>query len=369
MRIGIDARMYGAKATTGIGTYIEQLTNHLFAVDQTNEYVLFLKPEVYKTFTPPNPRVKAVIADVHWYTAKEQLVMPRLLLKEKLDLVHFPHFNGALLYPKKSVVTIHDITPYFFPGPLVQRSLVRRLGYQAIFKGTTRRAKKIITISNHTKNLLQKHFHTPEHKIAVTSLGFESQLPVVPANSAEIVKQYDVNQPYIFYAGPWRDHKNLPALVRAFDIIKKDTPNLQLVLGGPRDDRYTAVDEAIKASPYAADVITPGFVPADHLAALYAQAAIFVLPSFSEGFGLTALEALACGTPVAASNTTSVPEVLQDAAVYFDPHTPEDIARAISLILNSDELRQALLERGKLIVPQYRWEACAQATLQVYQGC
>lgn len=369
MRIGIDARMYGPEATTGIGVYIKNLTDHLFLIDQKNEYVLFMLDPAYSQFQPPNPRIKKVKVDCPWYSWSEQQSLPGILLKHKLDLVHFPHFNVPIFYPKKFVVTIHDITPKFFPGPQVKKSLIRKLGYQIVFRTALKRAEKIITVSDHTKKNLDKFFNAPANKIQTIHIGFNSDLkPITEQNVIQDLKnKYQITKPFIFYVGVWRDHKNLPGLINAFNILKSEYRlDYQLVLAGKQDPKYPEIKQTIANSPFESDIILPGYVSDSELPLFYNAAKLFVLPSFCEGFGLVALESMACHTPVIGSKTTSLPEILEDAALYFDPKNPKEIAGIINKVLTDDNLYQNLQKQGLEQIKKYSWQDCAKKTLMIY---
>ena len=371
MKIGIDARMYGAAATTGIGVYIEKLTQHLFALDQQNEYVLFLRQPAFGQFQPPNQRVTKVLLDLPWYSWPEQLKLPAILKKYRLDLVHFPHFNLPIFYSGKYIVTIHDITPKFFPGPLARKSIIRRFGYNLVFKTSLRKAVKIITISQHTKDNLIKYFQADPDKIQVIYLGVDSPLKISQNQGgiAPIKKKFGITKPFILYVGVWRDHKNLPGLVAAFDLIKTQyRQDCQLVLAGQNDPRYPEIQTAIKHSKFKEDIITPGFVAPNDLAGLYQAAELLVIPSFAEGFGLVALEALSYQTPVVASQTTSLPEIIGPAGLYFDPHQPTAMAQVINQVLADKNLSQRLIQAGPSKIKAYDWQKTAQQTLALYRS-
>ncbi len=368
MRIGIDARMFGPESTTGIGAYIKNLIEELLLIDNKNEYVLFLKEPVYSSYICPNERVKKVKVDIPWYSLSEQLKFPFILFKENLDLVHFPHFNAAVFYPKKFIVTVHDITPRFFPGPLAKKNILRRIGYNLVFKLSVLRAKKIITISEHTKNNLINYYKINPNKIEITYLGVnDSFQPVTDSQQLVNVKnKYRISKPFILYLGVWRDHKNLPNLIHAFEILKKGGLDAQLVLGGQPDERYPEINLTIEKSEFKEDIVCPGFVDQIDLPALYTAAEIFALPSFCEGFGLVALEALSCNTPVVASNTTSLPEILKGNAKYFDPHNSKQMAEVILNVL-SDELYRKNVRNGYQELSKiYKWKKTAEETLNIY---
>ena len=370
MRIGIDARMYGAQATTGIGTYIKQLTDALFLIDKTNEYVLFMRPEMLKTFIPPSPRIRIVEADIPWYSWSEQMKLPAIIAREQCDIVHFPHFNVPLFYRGRYVVTIHDLTPKFFPGPNVRRSFVRKFAYEMVFRRGIHRAEKVITISNHTKKQLNTYHLAVMRNVAVIGLGVDGQYTpnISPEKLSAIKEKYRIKKPYIVYVGVWRDHKNIPGLVKAFECIHRDHGiDAQLVLCGTPDDRYPEVIAAIEHSPVRSDIVLPGFVDDADLPGLYAGATANILVSFAEGFGLVALEAAACGTPTVCSNSTSVPEVMGDAVLSCDPKDSADIAEKIALMFTDELMRKTLSARGIERAQSYRWDECARKTLDIYQ--
>ncbi len=371
MKIGIDCRMYGPESTTGIGNYIKNLTSNLFLIDKKNDYILFMKDPIFSSFSLPGKKVKKVKIDFPWYSFAEQTAFLKILLEHKLDLIHFPQFNIPIFYPKKFIVTIHDITPKFFPGPNIKKSLVRRICYHKVFNSAVKKSKKIITVSNHTKNQIVKNFNTPKDKIKVIYLGIEEKFKLISNKKqiTDLMSEYGISKPFIFYVGVWRDHKNLPNLVEAFDILKNHLNlDIQMVLGGNPDDRYPEIIKAVEKSKNRNDIIMPGFISENELPIFYNAAELFVLPSFCEGFGLVAIESLACGTPVASSNTTSVPEIIQDSGIYFNPENPKDIAAAIKNILTDREAYLSLKIRGMEHVKKYSWLNCAKKTLQVYQS-
>lgn len=371
MKIGIDARMYGPKACTGIGQYIRQLTNVLFDIDKENEYVIFLKKEMYDQFETSNARVKKVLADEHWYGYKEQLVLPFIFYKEKVDLMHFPNFNHPIFYKKPFIITIHDITPFFFPGHKAGSSKYRKWAYDTVFRHGMKRSKKIIAVSQSTKDLIIKYFKVNPDKIAVTYEGVDDKFKKIQDNDIinKVKNKYKIDKDFIFFVGVWRNHKNVEGLVRAFDILKKIYKwEGKLVIGGQEDSHYKLVSQIINKLNLNDEVIRPGFISDDELPVFFNMAKAFVNPSFIEGFGLNNLEAHACGCPVVSSNSTSLPEVSGDAAMFFDPKEVEEMARRINTVLTDEKLRKEMVKRGYEQVKKFSWENCAKQTLEVYKS-
>ena len=368
MKIGIDARMYG-RQQTGIGTYIKCLTDYLFKIDDKNEYVLFLLEPEFSRFKPPTPRVKKQKVTSHWYSWREQLKFPLELSKVKVDLMHFPHFNSPIFYPQKSIVTIHDITPRFFPGHKMG-SLIRRTGFRIVFNSTVKKARLIITPSQATKGDLIKYFKVPAKKIRVIYEGTEPDFRVIK-NHGKIEKlkeKYGLAKPFILYVGVWRNHKNIVGLIKAFDILlKKYKGDYQLVIAGKEDSYYPEIKKIHQQLGLKDRIIYPGFVPDKELPLIYNAASLFALPSFYEGFGLVALEAMACGTPVVSSKTASLPEVLGSAAIFFDPKNPEEMAEVLARVLKDNNLQKDLIIKGLERAEKYSWSQMAKETLKIYE--
>ncbi len=370
MKIAIDARMYGATQFSGIGTYIQKLTDELFKIDQENEYILFLREPEFSKFNPPSDRVKKVLTDVPHYSYAEQTRFVTELLKYKFDVIHFPHFNAPILLPKKSVCTIHDITPFFFPGHKA-KSGFRKWAYRTVFRSTMRKARKIIAISNSTKRDIVKNFHINDKKIKIIYEGVDDSFRIIDNHDiiCKVKEKFGITKPYIFFVGVWRSHKNIEGLIKAFNLIKKEQKlDIQLVLGGREDLHYTNVRQEIQNSPFKEDIITTGFIKSSELPLLYNGAEVFVVPSFIEGFGLIAIEAQNCGTSVASTNTSSMPEVLGESALYFEPDNHQEMANQIIRIFNEANTKKILLDKAKLNITRFSWEKCAEQTLEIYQN-
>jgi len=368
MRIGIDARMYG-KNVSGIGTYVKNITDQIFELDKDNDYYIFLLEPNFSEFKIPNSRVHKVKVDSYWYSYAEQTKFLKAINKQKLDLMHFPHFNAPIFYSGKRIHTIHDITPKFFPGHK-QKSWYRKKAYQMTIRASLKKSAKIITISQNTKTDLMKHFNTAADKIEVTYLGIEDQFKKVEnyAKIKELKDKYGITKPYLFFISAWRNHKNFQGLIKAFETLKNQYKlDYQLVLGGKEDPHYPNIRQEINNSDYKEDIITLGFVPDNELPLFYNSADIFVLPSFYEGFGIIGLEAMACGTPVVSSNSTSLPEILGDAAIYFEPNDVLEMASKINNLINNQKLKEELINKGFQQITKYSWKECAKKTITIYQ--
>ncbi len=366
MKLGIDCRIISSRFT-GIGRYTHELVTRLIAhnekKDNPDQIVLFFNDPEYYEFTTNSPHVKKILVNARHYSLAEQTKFLRALNKEKCDLVHFPHFNIPILYKRPFIVTIHDLTLSLFPGRKMTR-LHHRIAYHKTIKNAVKKAKKIIAVSKHTKKDIIEHLKVSPEKITVIYHGIGQEF--APTNNTQALEKYAIPGPYLLYTGVWRNHKNLKRLIQALGILKKTTP-LKLVITGNPDPHYPEVQETVKQLGLQDDVIFPGFVSEDELVQLYANAKIYVFPSLYEGFGFPPLEAMKCGTPVVASNASSIPEICgPQNAVFFDPQDPQDIAEKIIKVYNNSELQQQLITNGLSHSAQFSWEEMVAQTTKLY---
>ncbi|MEK7508419.1 MAG: glycosyltransferase family 1 protein [Patescibacteria group bacterium] len=365
MKIGIDARMFGPKQG-GLGRYVEQLVLNLEKMDQSNDYVIFLNQTNFNNYQPQNPRFKKVLAGIKWYGWREQFDLPALIKKSRVDLMHWPHWNVPFFYRGPFVVTIHDLILIHYPsrvsstlGPVTY--WLKYLVFRFILWHAIVRAKKIITPSEFTKKDILKHFSVPADKIVVTYEGVGEFMAGDDKLSPAVKK------PYMLYVGVAYPHKNLAGLMDAFKIFyEKYSKEYNLILAGPDNYFYRKLKYPRLFGGQAISYI--GFVSDSELRALYKNASLYVFPSLYEGFGLPGLEALSFGLPVVAAGNSCLPEILGEAALYFDPRDPEEMARVISQALKDGNLRVTLAQKGAKQLGRYQWKKCAQETLQIYKN-
>jgi glycosyltransferase involved in cell wall biosynthesis len=375
MKIAIDARFY-RKSTGGIGRYTRNLIKELANIDSNNEYTIFITPSDEQEFdqeidSKKHKNFHKFVLSITHFTLNEQTRFLNILNKENFDLVHFANFNHPILYRKKFVTTIHDLTILLFPAKGAQRSYFRRLAFEKVIKNAVYSSNKIISISNSTKRDLENHLRVNPKKIEVVYEGIdENYQPIKSQSKIEKFKaKYNIDKPYILFVSQWRPHKGLPELIKAFEILKeKYFLEHKLVLVGKSDNNFPEVISAVDNCKYSQDIIRPGFVVEEDLPYFYAASDVFVFPSHYEGFGLPPLEAMSSGVPVAASNISSMPEVLGNAAVYFDPYNPSDIAKQIFSIVSNNKFKQQLIKDGVKQAKKYSWHKMAKETLAVYES-
>lgn len=363
MRIGIDARMYGPKVGGGgLGRYVEQLVAKLQEIDRENRYVLFLRKENFDLCPITNSNFEKRLADIHWYTFDEQRFLPKIIDVEKLDLVHFPHWNVPLLIRTPFVVTIHDLILLDEPssakattlGPF--RYAIKRFGYRAALKNAVLRSKKIIAVSQATKLSILKHFPMidPE-KIKVVYEGVTSLKPMEHMEHME----------HILYIGNSYPHKNLKTLLDAFKIFSAKESEAKLVLAGQKDLFSDAIEKYARQQGIERVEFFRN-IDDEKLAELYAKARLYVSPSRLEGFGLPALEAMSMKVPVIAARAGSLPEVLGEAAEYFDPNDTNELADLLEKLWRDETRRNELVTRGIEQAEKYSWRLMAEQILGIY---
>ena len=399
VRIGIDARFVGP-AGTGLGKYTEKLIENLKKIDSQNQYFIFLRKENWD-YLKLGKNFKKILADVPWYSLSEQVKLPKIFEKQSLDLLHVPHFNAPIFYKGLFIITIHDLIHHQFSessvttkNPLIFK--IKRFGYRFVINYAIKNSQKILVPSNFVKNELIKTFGVNPQKITVTYEAAEeeycdNQKPAfVPSSgrretrNQKLLDEYHIKTPFIVYVGNAYPHKNLEKFLQAFKILvhsskftvhstkgsvnhQLSTKNLKLILVCSRDVFWQRLAKQVHDQKLNGRVIMTGYIPARELSVIFRQAKAYVFPSLSEGFGIPGLNAMAAGLPVVCSNIPTLKEVYKDAALYFNPHSPKDIAAKINQVLIDKKTRSDLVEKGREQVKKYSWQKMAKETLEAYQ--
>lgn len=376
-RIGIDARLYGPSGK-GLGRYIQEITDRVVSLDKDNQYIIFLSPHSVGDCQINQENVEKVVMTERWYTLAEQLAWPKLIRRHRLDLLHVPHFNAPLICPCRLVITIHDLILTKFPSrrastlsPIVY--WLKNLAYRLVISRAVKQAKVILTVSEFTKRDIIEQLAVPASKIVVTYNGvadFSQRRADKKLADKQVLLSYNIKQPYLLYVGNAYPHKNLEWLIRLFKIWSVNHQDFSLVLVGGHDYFYQRLAKLVASlwsGQTKAPVILPGFVPDEQLAVLYRSAALYIFPSRYEGFGLPALEAMSYGCPVVSSNSSCLPEIFGQAAVYFADNQMDSAIMAIDQLLNNPSQRQQIVQRGFEQIKLYSWATCAEQTLAIYR--
>lgn len=384
MRIGIDCRKIlnpEAGEVGGVAHYTHYLVRELLTIDHDNEYVLFFDNRIANT--KPYEKKNVTIRAFPFYQYKRYLpiayshmLISAFITREKLDVYHAPATILPYLYAGRSVITVHDLAIYEHPDWFPSKYLSRQqFSTRMLVPQSVRAAKEIIAISEHTKHDIKKHFHVHDERIHVIPLGVAPE-SVDDDAIRKTRAHFRLPAQYALFLGTIEPRKNIEGLIAAFRAAFSKFKTIQtLVIAGGRgwknESIFTAVAIANKAlEPWQGGhppVRFLGPVSHEHKLALISGATAFVWPSFYEGFGLPVLEAMALGTPVLTSNTTSLPEVAGDAALLVNPRDERAIAEALIRLDREDELRQSLVEKGRVRAQQFSWRTTAEKTLEVYR--
>lgn len=383
MRIGVNGFFLG-QPTTGSGQYTENLLRELLGLDTENQYVLF--PPSFQWSA--GDKQSEVISSGHVLTTPfdnrsrnltklwfEQVSFPLACRRFGLDLAHVPYFASPLFPTVPTVVTVHDLIPLILPA--YRGSPLVRL-YTRLVAAAARKAEAIITVSQASERDIVRWLHIPPERIHVTyeAAGGGFQPVEDEAQLAAIRQKYALPERYLLYLGSFDQRKNLSTLLRAFALLVNKQQQVRLVIAGrlPGRDRPLFPDprRLVRGLGIEERVIFTGWVPEEDKPALYSGATAFVFPSFYEGFGLPVVEGLACGTPVIASNRSSLPEVVGEGGILVEPTDVEALAEAMEVLLVDDTLRAELRQRALAQAAKFSWKQMALETLAVYRkavGC
>ena len=365
MRLLFDARTL-QDHFPGIGRYVFNLLRALAPLWEGEIWVLYC-PDARNTrfdlaALTRHPNVHPIPVAVPVFHWREQTDLPRLIRVIGPDLAHLPYYVRPFRPGVPNLLTLFDTIPRRFPAgyPRPRRWLIELMQRLAL-----RSADGFVAISQATAADFQELYGLPGDRITVTPLAADPVFrPQPPEVVAALRQRWRLDRPYVLYVGSHQPHKNLQRLLEAWAGL--DAGETMLVIAGAGDHRHAELRRRVEALGLAARVRLFADFPAAELPALYSGAACFVFPSLYEGFGLPVLEAMACGTPVACSRTSSLPEVAGEAARFFDPTDTAAIAAALDRLLADPTLRDELRQRGLARAATFSWARTAQATLAAY---
>jgi len=354
---------------TGVGNYTYNLVKGLQKIGKGNDLLLVHSEESDEDVYRLAAEV-IVKSSPRWLN--NMFTLPNALSKLECDLVHFPAFTGSQqrAYQKVKVpivLTVHDLTPILFPEAHPTKSA---LFWGKAFKAIVKHVTHWIAVSGNTKADLVKIFDIDPQNVTVVYEAADDIYKPYPDKQdlkGLIRRKYGIEKPFILYTGTLEPRKNIPTLLRAFAELKRKGFQHELVLIGGKGWKYEEIFETIHQLGMNDQVIVPGYVPKEDLVAFYNAAEVFVYPSLYEGFGLPPLEAMACGTPVVVSNTSSLPEVVGDAGLLVDPLNVDGLTGAIEKLLVDEDLRQNLSKKALEKAGHFSWEGTAFRTWELYE--
>ena len=379
MRIGLSLIDFNPGRMGGVESYFWNLLESLQRIDQVNEYVLLCDERSLGYFALHQPNFSQCLVrsrrPFYYRWARSMVrrscgidIMKYSIGALNLDLVHHPF---SMMSPKQSlcpvVLTVHDVQHEFYPeffGPkMYQKRRAGSIGSLAV-------AGLVIADSEFTKTSLTEHYGTRPEKVTVVHLGTDARFRPIDdaAQIAAVQDKYGLTRPFIYFPAASWPHKNHAGLLQALSLlVERHEFDGELVMTGIAEKAQGSIERLIGDLGLGERVRILGYLESTELPVLYSLARMLAFPSFFEGFGLPLVEAMACGCPVACSNTTSLPEVAGDAALFFDPAKPEEISEAIWSLWSDAGLRGRLREKALQRGNSFDWDTAARATLEVYR--
>lgn len=379
MKIGIDIRCLAEGKRTGVEEYTLNILENTFNLDKSHEYVLFLnsfsRPKFDVSRWEKYPHVKIrrfhfpnkLLNFLFWY-----LRWPKIdKMIGGVDVFFMPNINFAAFSKQtKLILTIHDLSFEYYPETF---SLKRRLWHVFINpRRLAKRAARIVTVSESSKNDIRSAYGLRAEKISVIKSGISENFREIDRNDVKFLAvkdEYKLPFHFILFLGTIEPRKNIIALIKAYAKLRSlQHPELEkykLVIAGGMGWKYEKIMRAIVDSPYQKDIIITGYVCDLDKEYMYNLAALFVYPSFFEGFGFPPLEAMACGVPVIASNNSSLPEIVGDDGLLVDPDKPDEIYAAMKEILLNKDLQEVLRKKGISRAKKFQWTQAAEEFLAV----
>lgn len=363
MRIGIDARLTHYRQA-GISRYTIQLVEALARLSPPDEFLLL---QHFRSREPlvvhPSFTRRSLYTPVHHRF--EQYALPIEISPLGLDVLHSPDFIPPFRRNCRSVITIHDLNFLLYPHFLTKDAA----HYYGQIDEAVRRTDAIIAVSEATKSDIVRLLGVPENRVTVVYEAASDEFQPIDRVEAraQVKERFGVRGGFIFFVSTIEPRKNVPTLLKSFRKLLADYKlDLQLVLAGAKGWLYDEVFQLVTDLDMVDDVLFPGRVSTDDLLWLYNAAEVLVAPSIYEGFGLTPLEAMACGTPVIVSNVSSLPEIVGDAGLLVDPYDVEQLAVAMWRAVTDTELRKSLIAKGLKRAGFFSWDRAAKETLELY---
>jgi len=356
--IGVDASRAISPQRTGTENYSFHLIRGLLAIDGRNSYRLYFNrpPPLGLLEGCPGVEKKAIPFPRLWTHLRLSIEMAQY----PPDVLFIPAHVLPLVHPPRSVVTIHDLGYLYYPQA---HPLLERLYLDLSTRFSSRLAAHLIAASHATKADLVAKYGVADSKISVIHLGLGEEFRVTTEREPleRVREKYGLQGEYLLYVGRIHPRKNLSRLLEAFRLFRERMPGYMLVIAG------RGSQQALGEAAHMENMRLLGYVEQGDLPALLSGARAFILPSLYEGFGLPMVEAMACGTPVAASDIPALREVGAEAVLFFDPHNVQDMAQAMERIASDETLRQELVARGLERARGFSWARCAQETLAVLE--
>ncbi len=366
MKIGVDGRDIGKEYLTGIGRYTLNFLKAMALTKEEMEIVVFLNQKSDIDIKAPNINKKIINekSTLIW----DEIRLPGEIKKEGIGIFYSPYYKVSLFSRYPYIITIHDIIGFRYKYGFMSREIISNIFLKIKYKQIIKRAEKIVTVSNYSKKEIVDEFNIKEERVYVVTQAISDIF--YPRNEDEVNmvrNKYSIKKPYLLYVGNYEPHKNVKNLVSAYLILPEEIKRkYSLVIVAKKERRYKNILKLVENEQ---NVKFIDFITDADLPALYSGAALFVFPSFMEGYGLPPLEAMKCGCPVISSNTASLPEVLGGAVLYFKPDNIVEIADKIGTVINDNAMKEELVSMGLKQAAKYNYRKMKEDIEGLFSVC
>jgi len=377
MRIGIEGQRLFRQKKHGMDMVALELVRNLQSIDQENEYVVFVKPDVDEQVLKETANFRIEKLEGGSYPQWEQVALPRAAKKAGCDMLHCTSNTAPVFTDIPLVVTLHDIiymeSSYWkiLNGSGSNYQKFGNIYRKAIVPKVLKKSSRVITVSHFEKNRIGEFFGMKgDHRLTAIYNGVSEHFkPVTDARELERVKEkYHLPDKYFFFLGNTDPKKNTSGTLKAYStFVKEHGTEVKFVMLDFDHEELLAILDSIGDRGLMDQIVLTGYVVNTDLPAIYSQCSLFLYPSLRESFGIPMLEAMACGTPVITSNTSSMPEVAGDAARIIDPFNPADISAAMTELMGNRELRNELIRKGISRSGRFSWRQMATEVKSLYE--
>lgn len=369
MKIAIEAQRIFRPNKHGMDFVALETIRELQKMDRENEYFIFVSPGEDRCLED-SENMHIIELKCPTYPLWEQIALPRAVKRIKPDLLHCTSNTAPLHCPVPLVLTLHDII-YLEKRQSSSQSWYQEMGWhyrRLVVPRILPQCKKIITVSQFERKRILDALHLPDEQLVAVYNGFNSHFHLQP-KAPEITRKYIDSDSYLFFLGNTDPKKNTPRVLKAYsEYLKRSEKKLPLLIADLKEEAIDRILEEEKIADIKGSLRFPGYIANTDLAALYSGAFAFLYPSLRESFGIPMLEAMACGTPIIAGNTSAMPEIAGEEALLVDPFNPEDITKSILQLENDDKFYHQQVKYGVSRSKLFSWSNTAKSLLEIYRG-
>ena len=368
MKIAIEAQRIFRPNKHGMDFVALETIRELQKMDHENEYFIFVSPGEDRCLES-SENMHIIELKCPTYPLWEQMALPRAVKRIKPDLLHCTSNTAPLHCPVPLVLTLHDII-YLEKRQSSSQSWYQEMGWhyrRLVVPRILPKCKKIITVSQFERKRILEALHLPSEQLVAVYNGFNSHFHLQP-KAPEITRKYIDSDNYLFFLGNTDPKKNIPRVLKAYsEYLKRSEKKLPLLIADLKEDAIDRILEEENITEIKSYIHAPGYIANADLAALYCGAFAFLYPSLRESFGIPMLEAMACGTPIIAGNTSAMPEIAGEKALLVDPFISEDITEGILRLENDDKFYHQQVEYGVIRSKLFSWNNTAKSLLEIYR--